>query len=116
MAKLRALASRLQPMQSRVYVPRTVDQREAAREAQPWRKWYQTARWRALRNRIILRDAATCQWPGCGRVCAEKGEATVDHIRPHRGDAALFWDEGNLQLLCKACHDGPKAAAERDIW
>lgn len=31
---------------------------------------------------------------------------TVDHIRPHRGDPVLFWDYGNLQSVCKACHDG----------
>ena len=29
----------------------------------------------------------------------------VDHIRPHRGDPILFWDESNWQSLCKACHD-----------
>lgn len=29
----------------------------------------------------------------------------VDHIVPHRGDEALFWDESNWQPLCKKCHD-----------
>ena len=30
----------------------------------------------------------------------------VDHIEPHRGDAALFWDfENNVQALCRRCHD-----------
>ena len=29
----------------------------------------------------------------------------VDHIVPHRGDHALFWDEQNWQPLCKSCHD-----------
>ena len=29
----------------------------------------------------------------------------LDHIIPHRGDQKLFWDEGNWQALCKACHD-----------
>lgn len=24
----------------------------------------------------------------------------VDHITPHRGDVALFWDESNWQALC----------------
>ena len=28
----------------------------------------------------------------------------VDYIVPHRGDPALFYDETNLQSLCKACH------------
>jgi 5-methylcytosine-specific restriction protein A len=31
--------------------------------------------------------------------------AQVDHVVPHRGDQALFWDElGNWQTLCDACH------------
>jgi len=32
-------------------------------------------------------------------------EATqVDHVVPHRGDQALFWDElGNWQALCASC-------------
>ena len=29
----------------------------------------------------------------------------VDHIRPHRGNRALFWDQSNWQPLCKECHD-----------
>lgn len=28
----------------------------------------------------------------------------VDHIVPHRGDQALFWDRANWQTLCKSCH------------
>jgi len=28
----------------------------------------------------------------------------VDHIRPHRGDQALFWQRANWQPLCKRCH------------
>jgi 5-methylcytosine-specific restriction protein A len=40
----------------------------------------------------------------------------VDHIRPHMGDPALFWDEGNWQALCDYtspfnCH-GTKTANE----
>ena len=29
----------------------------------------------------------------------------VDHIKPHRGDPALFWDRSNWRGLCKSCHD-----------
>lgn len=36
--------------------------------------------------------------------CAKHGRVTparvVDHVRPHRGDQALFWDERNWQALC----------------
>ena len=41
--------------------------------------------------------------------CLKEGQAVtatvVDHIRPHRGDPVLFWDEKNWQSLCKPCHD-----------
>lgn len=36
----------------------------------------------------------------------------VDHITPHKGDEALFFDQGNLQTLCKPCHDGQKQLIE----
>lgn len=39
--------------------------------------------------------------------------AIVDHITPHRGDSALFFDEENLQALCKTCHDSGKQSEER---
>ncbi|GLQ31653.1 HNH endonuclease [Litoribrevibacter albus] len=29
----------------------------------------------------------------------------VDHIIPHKGDMALFWDRANWQPLCKRHHD-----------
>lgn len=29
----------------------------------------------------------------------------VDHIIPHRGDYALFWDTDNWQSLCTTCHN-----------
>ena len=41
--------------------------------------------------------------------CLKEGHAVtatvVDHIRPHRGDPVLFWDEKNWQSLCKPRHD-----------
>lgn len=36
----------------------------------------------------------------------------VDHIIPHNGDLELFWDQDNWQVLCNACHDGPKRLEE----
>lgn len=29
----------------------------------------------------------------------------VDHIIPHKGDPALFWDPSNHQALCTECHN-----------
>ena len=30
--------------------------------------------------------------------------SVVDHIRPHRGDMVLFWDQTNHQSQCESCH------------
>ena len=60
------------------------------------------SRWRAARKSYLQRN------PLC-KQCFDEGRLTpatvVDHIIPHRGDEKLFWDEGNWQPLCKACHD-----------
>lgn len=59
-------------------------------------------RWRKARAAFLRTH------PLCVR-CFERGQLTkatvVDHIRPHRGDPALFWDTSNWQSLCKPCHD-----------
>lgn len=40
--------------------------------------------------------------------CEEEGKTTaatdVDHIKPHKGDMDLFWDERNWQSLCSTHH------------
>lgn len=116
MAKLSALKPRLGGLSTRLGAsPRSEQERDRQRaSAQPWRQWYNTPRWRALRDRVRARDLYTCQ--RCKRICAGKGESAVDHKRPHRGDPVLFWDENNLRLLCKPCHDGAKQAEEaKDI-
>ncbi|MHC2375665.1 hypothetical protein ACVIHA_000040 [Bradyrhizobium liaoningense] len=33
----------------------------------PWKRWYKTARWQALRIEIFVRDLFTCQC-GCGVI------------------------------------------------
>lgn len=59
-------------------------------------------RWQAWSKAHLVSE------PLC-RICASREittEASVtDHIVPHRGDERLFWDEDNLQSLCKPCHD-----------
>lgn len=86
----------------------------------PWRKWYKTTRWRALRLRIFLRDLYTCR--KCGHPEGDTSLLVCDHIIPHRGDEHMFWDETNLQTLCKTCHDTVKQSEEqatihqRGVW
>lgn len=68
------------------------------------------SRWRKARNRYLKAN------PLCIH-CKEQGKLTratvVDHIRPHRGDKKLFWDESNWQPLCKKCHDRKTMTEDR---
>lgn len=94
----------------------------AQSSAAPWRRWYKTARWQKLRMDVLLRDHFTCQRVECTRVEADTSRLVCDHRRPHRGDERLFWDQENLQTLCKRCHDGVKQRDEqssldqRGVW
>jgi len=72
------------------------------RQTQPWRAWQQSKRWQKVA--AWHKD----QHPLCEQ-CEREGRVTaaylVDHIIPHNGSAALFWDAGNLQSMCSACHE-----------
>ena len=50
------------------------------------------------------------------RMCLMSGHTraadVVDHIKPHKGDKALFWDSSNWQSLCTSCHSGAKQQIE----
>jgi len=83
-------------------------------QAAEYRKLYNTPRWRTLRA-IQLSIEPLC------RACKAQGRITAatvaDHIRPHKGDQALFFDQANLQSLCDAepfrCHSSAKQSEER---
>ena len=52
-----------------------------------------------------------------GLACATKGigqphAQVVDHIEPHRGDQALFWNKANWQALCSTHHSADKQREE----
>jgi 5-methylcytosine-specific restriction endonuclease McrA len=95
-----------------------------SRDAAPWRRWYKTARWQQLRERILLRDMFICQRTGVMLIGKHPApnSPVVDHVKPHRGDEALFWDESNLMSVSKAWHDKAKQAEEqaslqqRGVW
>lgn len=64
-----------------------------------------TREWEALRAEF-LRLHPSCAFCGASAT-------VVDHVKPHRGDKALFWNWNNLQALCKPCHDSDKQRQER---
>lgn len=101
---------------NRVSLPKPLDRRirnreydARRREEQPWRKWYATVRWRAIRGRQLAEQ------PLCER-CLDRGvtrAATVCHHKiAHRGDAVLFW-RGPFGSSCADCHDTDEQRIER---
>ena len=64
------------------------------------------ARWRRARAVFLAAHplCALCQRDGCVMPAT-----VVDHVIPHQGNQALFWDESNWQALCKRCHDAKTA-------
>lgn len=114
MTKLTTLKPRLKTFTPRLRI--TEADRDAARaKAHDYRGWYKLARWCAkphgLRWRVLVRDQFTCQM--CRRPEHNTSQLVADHKIPHKGDEALFWAEGNVWCLCKACHDGAKQREER---
>ena len=90
------------------------DERARDRERssnQAWRAWYKTARWGKLRQAVFLRDRYTCRM--CRRIEGATSRLVCDHKKSHKGDEHLFWDEDNLQTLCKPCHDGLKQRIDK---
>lgn len=67
-------------------------------------------RWRNARK-TFLASHPLCVY--CLRVGRTTAATVVDHIQPHRGDQALFWDRENWQSLCATCHNSAKQAEEK---
>ena len=59
-------------------------------------------RWQKVRL-TYLRKHVFCVY--CDAEARLTVATVVDHIRPHKGNQALFWDRSNWQALCKRCHD-----------
>lgn len=113
MARLKQLASRLGSLTPRVRSVGEGPDRLARRDREvPYRRWYKTARWRALRWECLTAASFTCarcNWFGG----AKTSDLVADHVRPHRGERDAFFDPGNLQCLCRSCHDRDKQREER---
>ena len=58
---------------------------------------YNTQAWRTLRKNHLIHN------PRCV-MCGSTENLTVDHIIDPRGNPGLFYEENNLQTLCKDCH------------
>jgi 5-methylcytosine-specific restriction endonuclease McrA len=63
------------------------------------------SKWREAREGFLKRH------PTC--IVCKAPAVIVDHIRPHKGDKALFWNRSNWQPLCVTCHSSRKQSQER---
>jgi len=108
--RLKQMRPRIAMLTSRVASATPAGGSSRRDEMQSWRAWYKTARWRRLRWSVLKRDLFRCRM--CGLVTGDTSQLVADHVRPHRGDETLFWDAGNLQCLCKHCHDSAKQKTE----
>ncbi len=70
---------------------------------------YGRSAWKGRRAEQLRREPL-CRL--CEQIGIVKAASVADHVVPHRGDDAQFWT-GELQSLCKACHDSAKQRQER---
>ena len=54
-------------------------------------------RWQMARKQFLASHPLCVECQRAGKLTPA---TVVDHIQPHRGDQALFWDENNWQPLC----------------
>ncbi|RWR08487.1 HNH endonuclease [Sinirhodobacter populi] len=115
MARLKTIRPRLAVTSTRIICSKQEGRRSA--EAEKYRPWYKLARWCAkpngLRWRVLVRDMFTCKRCGFMSRHPQASDMVADHKHPHRGDPVLFWSEGNVECICKACHDGEKQREDR---
>jgi len=110
MGRLKKAAVRLKPGTSRISIPAGISgSARRAKGSSSTARGY-GYRWQKARLHYLA------EHPLCV-MCAADGKVmpatVVDHIKPHGGNDALFWDSTNWQPLCKHCHDSRKQKQER---
>ena len=100
---------------------RAAREREAARRRLGLKALYDSRQWRSLTRPFILARDPLCRIAAlCGGRAASED---VDHIVPaeiyiaqNGGDAAFFFDAGNLRGACHADHAHKTALEQRGRW
>lgn len=90
--------------------PRTLSQRKADRRRAGRHERGYTNAW-ARASAAFLDRHPLCRH--CLAHGVRRAAVVTDHVVPHRGDPALFWDEANWQPLCKPHHDHKTATEDR---
>lgn len=111
MGRLKTIPSRLSGVKPRLAQPSPRETEGQRRSEGPIKSY----RWQKLRQKILARDGYVCRQTGVALIgkYPEANSPVVDHIKPHRGDLDLFWDESNLQSVTKAWHDREKQSLEK---
>ena len=80
-------------------------QHTKTRGEQPWRSWYKSPTWKAIKRHRLGQE------PNC-RDCAQEGRTViavhVDHVEPHLGQWLLFAKYENTQSLCARHYNSKK--------
>jgi 5-methylcytosine-specific restriction protein A len=71
-----------------------------------------TSAWRRAAKSYLTRYPLCVPCLRRGLITASK---CVDHIRPHKGDPVLFWDQRNWEASCIRCNSA-KAVREEGRW
>lgn len=93
---------------------------------QPWRRWYKTAKWRELKERVHIRDRHRCKVTGVrclGRHPAPDSPVADHIVSPGavwlltgsiEETARVFWDEANVRTVSKTYHDGQRQREQKE--
>ena len=104
------MASKPRLFRPKAQPSRQVQKREADQRRGSARERGYSTRWDKA-SAGHLRNSPLC------RYCELAGDLTAatltDHLYPHRGDQAVFWNRTYWISSCAPCHDGFKQRVER---
>ena len=107
--KLPRLQSKLQAMTPKA--PRPIKQvSDSWRDGRSSTQRGYGYKWQKARERFLSLNPLCVYCERNNRVTVA---TVVDHITPHKGDQAIFWDEGQWQSLCASCHSSTKQREEK---
>lgn len=72
-----------------------------------------TGAWRRARKVFLSKHPLCAECMKGNKVTAA---TVVDHIIPHKGNKALFWDESNWQPMCAPCHSSKTLKEDMGKW
>jgi 5-methylcytosine-specific restriction enzyme A len=71
-----------------------------------------TSKWQEARAGFLAKHPR-CECPVHRGLPTAPLATVVDHIVPHKGDNALFWQRSNWRAMAKPCHDSKTGRYDR---